>query len=83
MRPDLRGYASAVPGPQDINRLHDELQELIDDLWQVPRFSGLRRGFRPHVDCFETENPHQLTLVLPVASRKPPQGRVVIEVRTA
>ena len=29
----------------DIDRLHDEINELIDDLWQVPRFVLARRGF--------------------------------------
>ena len=31
----------------DIDRLHEEIQELIDDLWHLPRFAGGRRGFRP------------------------------------
>ena len=35
--------------PNDIDRLHEEIQELIDELWQVPRFAGGRRGFRPQV----------------------------------
>ena len=41
--------------PTDIDRLHEEIQELIDELWQVPRFAGGRRGFRPQVDCYRSE----------------------------
>lgn len=49
---------------RDIDRLHDEIEELFSDLWQVPRFAGLRHGFRPQVDCFRTDDPPQLTVVI-------------------
>ena len=42
-----------------------EVQELFSDLWQVPRFSGLRSGFRPHVDCFRTEDSLTILVELP------------------
>ncbi len=48
---------------RDIDRLQEEIQELFADLWQVPRFSGLHRGYRPQVDCYRTEDPPQLTIV--------------------
>src|SRR6476660_4611813 len=41
-----------------------DVQELFSDLWQVPRFSGLRAGFRPHVDCFRTDD--ELTVVVEI-----------------
>jgi HSP20 family protein len=44
----------AVERKRNIDQLQQEIQELFADLWQVPRFSGLRAGFRPHVDCFRT-----------------------------
>ena len=50
-----------------MDRLHDEIEELFADLWRVPRFSGLRRGFRPPVDCFRTDDPPELTIVVEVA----------------
>jgi HSP20 family molecular chaperone IbpA len=55
---------------RDIDRLQGEIEELFADLWQVPRFSGLRSGFRPSVDCYTTEEPPQLVVVacLPGAS---------------
>jgi HSP20 family protein len=49
---------------RDIDRLHDEIEELFSDLWQVPRFAGLRHGFRPQVDCFRTDTPPRLTVVV-------------------
>jgi len=49
---------------RDIDRLQGEIQELFADLWQVPRFSGLRSGFRPQVDCYRTSDPPELTVLV-------------------
>ena len=49
---------------RDIDRLHEEIEELFADLWQVPRFLGQRRGFRPNVDSYQSEDPHELTVVV-------------------
>jgi HSP20 family protein len=48
----------------DIDRLHDEIQELVDELWHLPRFSGGRRGFRPQADCIRSEDPPALHVVV-------------------
>jgi HSP20 family protein len=53
-----------VPEREDIDRLQDEIQELFSDLWQVPRFAGLRQGFRPQVDCYRTADPPELHVVV-------------------
>jgi HSP20 family protein len=60
-----------MPGRKDIERLQEELEELFDDLWRVPRFAGLRRGFRPQVDCFRTDNPPELRIVVELAGIDP------------
>jgi HSP20 family protein len=52
-------------GKRDIDQLQREIQELFSDLWQVPRFSGLRAGFRPHVDCFRTDDALTVLVELP------------------
>jgi HSP20 family protein len=49
---------------RDINELQSEIAELLADLWQVPRFSGTARGFRPPVDCFRTQEPPALHVVV-------------------
>ena len=49
---------------RDVDKLQEEIEELFADLWQVPRFSGLRHGFRPNLDCFHTDEPHALTVVV-------------------
>jgi HSP20 family protein len=56
---------------RDIDRLQGEIEELFADLWQVPRFSGVRTGFRPAVDCFFTEDPPQLVVVVELAGVDP------------
>jgi HSP20 family protein len=57
-----------VPGKKDhLDRLQSEIQELIDELWQVPRFSGMRRGFRPQVDVIQTDDPPEYRVVVELA----------------
>ena len=49
----------------DIDRLHDEIRELVDDLWQVPRFVAARHhGFRPNADCIRSEDPPALHVIV-------------------
>ena len=62
---------------RDVNKLQEEIEELFADLWQVPRFSGMRHGFRPNVDCFHTDEPHALTVVVELPGVDPQSVRVV------
>jgi HSP20 family protein len=66
-----------VPRKKDqFERLQGEIQELIDELWQVPRFSGLRRGFRPQVDVVRTDDPEEFRVVIELAGVDPEQVSV-------
>ena len=62
---------------RDVDKLQEEIEELFADLWQVPRFSGLRHGFRPNVDCFHTDEPHALTVVVELPGVEAQSIRVV------
>jgi HSP20 family protein len=63
---------------RDVDKLQEEIEELFADLWQVPRFaSGQRHGFRPNVDCFHTDDPHALTVVVELPGVDPQTVRVV------
>lgn len=43
---------------RDIQRAAEEIEELFDDLWQVFPFARTtRRGYRPHVDVYRTDDP--------------------------
>jgi HSP20 family protein len=70
-----------VPERRDIGKLQAEIEELFSDLWQVPRFTGARRGFRPAVDCYRTENPPALTIVVELAGVDPDTVKVVADER--
>jgi HSP20 family protein len=63
---------------RDIDQLQNEIQELFADLWQVPRFSGLRRGFRPHADCYRTPDPPQLTVLIELPGVEPEQVELIV-----
>lgn len=67
---------------RDIDRLQGEIEELFADLWQVPRFSGLRHGFRPAVDCFVTDDPHELVVIVEVAGVDPESIEIAVAERT-
>jgi HSP20 family protein len=62
---------------RDVDKLQEEIEELFADLWQVPRFSGLRHGFRPNLDCFHTHDPHALTVMVELPGVDPQSVRVV------
>ncbi len=63
---------------RDIDQLQNEIQELFADLWQVPRFSGLRRGFRPQVDCYRTADPPELTVLVELPGVDPAAIELVV-----
>jgi HSP20 family protein len=62
-------------------QLQAEIEELFSDLWQVPRFAGLRRGFRPNVDSFHTADPHELTVIVEVPGIDPESLTIVVSER--
>ena len=64
------------------DKLADEIEELFADLWQVPRFTGVRRGFRPNVDSFHTDEPHELTVVADLPGVDPQSLAIVVGERT-
>jgi HSP20 family protein len=67
---------------QVTSRLQGEIQELIDELWQVPRFSGLRRGFRPQVDVIRTDDPAEFRVVVELAGVDPDDVSLYADDRT-
>src|SRR5438552_18449344 len=62
---------------RDIDDLQGEIQELFADLWQVPRFSGIRNGFRPQCDCYRTDDPPTLHVVVELPGVDPATIEVV------
>ena len=56
--------------------LQGEVQELFAELWQVPRYSGLRTGFRPQCDCYRTDDPPALHVVVELPGVDPSSVQV-------
>lgn len=56
---------------RDIKRLIDEVDELFNNLSQMPRLVAHRRAFRPPVDVFRTDDPPTITVVAELAGVQP------------
>ena len=67
---------------RNLDDLQGEIQELFADLWQVPGFSGLRHGYRPQCDCFRTDDPPALHLVLELPGMDPDSVELLVSGRT-
>lgn len=65
-----------------IDRLRGEMEELFADLWQVPRFTRRRGGFRPQIDCYRTERPAALTVVVELGGIDPTKIQIYADERT-
>ena len=72
-----RVRAGAMTGRRRHGDLQGEVQELFAELLQVPRFSGLRHGFRPQCDCYRTEDPPALHVVVELPGVDPASVEVV------
>ena len=71
-----------MSGRRNVDRLQQEIQELLEDLWQVPRFAGLRQGFRPNVDCYRADGPPRLVVVADLAGVDPETVHIVAAERS-
>ena len=47
------------------------------ELWEVARFSGPRRGFEPQCDCYRTDDPPALHLLIELPGVDPAAVRIV------
>jgi HSP20 family protein len=61
----------------DIDSLHNEIQELVDELWHLPRLAGGRRSFRPQVDCIRSEEPAELRVIVELPGVDPATIKVI------
>jgi HSP20 family protein len=52
-----------VTSRRDIDWLRGEIDDLFSELWKVSRFAA-RGALRPQVDCYRTEEPPELTVVV-------------------
>ena len=67
---------------KNLEDLQGEIQELFSDMWQVPGFAGLRRGYRPQCDCFRTDDPPALHVLLELPGVDVDSVRLVVTGRS-
>jgi HSP20 family protein len=78
LNPSQPGYPEIVEKRRDIEHAAEEIEQLFADLWQVFPFSrGLRRGYRPQVDVFRSEEPPLLTVQIELAGVDPDDVKLV------
>jgi HSP20 family protein len=65
-----------VTSRRDIDWLRGEIDDLFSELWKVPRFTA-RGAFRPQVDCYRTEDPPELTVVVELPGVDPDEVQIV------
>jgi len=65
-----------VTSRRDIDWLRGEIDDLFSELWQVPRFAA-RGSFRPQVDCYRTEEPPEITVVVELPGIDPESVQIV------
>ena len=64
-----------------IDRLRGEMEELFAELWQVPRFTRRHGGFRPQVDCYQSQRPAAIHVVVELAGIDPTMVQVYADER--
>ena len=67
---------------RDLEQAAEEIEQLFADLWQVFPFSrGLRRGYRPQVDVYRSEDPSALTILVELPGVDPGDVQVIASSR--
>jgi len=64
-----------------IGDLQGEIHDLFAELWQMPRFAAPRRGFLPQCDCYQTEDPPTLHVVVELPGVDPSSVQLVVSGR--
>jgi HSP20 family protein len=64
---------------KDLDELQQQVRELLGDLWQLPRFTGMQHGFRPQADCYRTDDPPAIHVVVELPGVDPEHVRLVVD----
>ena len=59
----------------------EQLEDLFAELWQLPSFTA-RRGFRPQVDCYRSDDPPAVTVVVDLPGIEPDDVEITLTERT-
>lgn len=59
-----------------------EIEELFAELWRLPGFAARHARYRPHVDCYRTEDPPAVTVVVDLSGIDPEDVEIAVSERT-
>ena len=59
----------------------EQLEDLFAELWQLPSFTA-RRGFRPQVDCYRSDDPPAVTVIVDLPGIEPDDVEITVTERT-
>ena len=59
----------------------EQLEEVFSELWQLPGF-GTHRGYRPQVDCYRSDEPPAVTVVVDLPGIEPDDVEITVTERT-
>lgn len=65
-----------------IDRIRGEMEELFAELWQAPRFTRRRGGYRPPVDVYRSARTGELTVVVELPGVDPQRIEIYADDRT-
>jgi HSP20 family protein len=65
-----------------IDRIRGEMEELFTELWQAPRFSRRRGGYRPPVDVYRSARTGELTIVVELPGVDPQRIEIYADEHT-
>jgi HSP20 family protein len=69
-----------MPERRDV--LPEQLEELFSELWQLPGFAARRGRYRPAVDCFRTDDPPAVTVLVDLSGIDPNDVEISVSERT-
>jgi HSP20 family protein len=71
-----------MPMPKRRDVLPEQLEELFSELWQLPGFASRRGGYLPHVDCYRSDEPPAVTVVVDLSGIDPADVEITVSERT-
>ena len=69
-----------MPRKRDV--LPEQIEELFSELWQLPGFAARRGRYQPHIDCYRSETPPAVTVVVDIAGIDPADVDITVTERT-
>jgi HSP20 family protein len=60
----------------------EQIEELFAELWRLPGFTARRGRYQPPVDCFRTDDPPAVTVLVDLSGIDPEDVEIAVSERT-